>query len=325
MKILVTGGAGFIGRWVVKRLLSDGIDVWVLDNLSNSSKTNLEELAKVNGYHGLTVGDVLDMECVTNLFQNEYDVCIHSAAQVNVQDSLDNPEKSFKTNVIGTYNVLSCALKSNTKVVIIGTCLVYDMTQSGGISELSPVKPTSPYAGSKLAAENLALSYYYGFGLPVIILRPFNTYGPFQKTNMEGGVVSIFIKSKIQGGKLKIFGGGTQTRDFLYVEDCADFTAKAAFSDNAIGQIINAGTGRDISINDLASLICKDQGRIEHTEHHHPQSEVQKLLCDNTKAKKMLNWRPETPLEEGIRKTEEWIRSDSRNWNGILNKEQGNN
>ena len=309
MKILVTGGAGFIGRWVVKRLLSDGNDVWVLDNLSNSSKDNLEGLAKADGYHGLTVGDVLDRECVTNLFQNEYDICIHSAAQINVQESLDNPEKTFKTNVIGTYNVLSCALKSNTKVVIIGTCMVYDMAQSEGISELSPVKPTSPYAGSKLAAENLALSYYYGFGLPVIILRPFNTYGPFQKTNMEGGVVSIFIENKIQGRKLKIFGDGTQTRDLLYVEDCADFVAKATFSDNTIGQVINAGTGRDISINDLALLIGKDQAKIEHVEHHHPQSEIQKLLCDNTKAKKILNWEPKTSLEEGISKTEEWIKA----------------
>ena len=309
MKILVTGGAGFIGRWVVKRLLSDGNDVWVLDNLSNGSKTNLEGLAKADGYHGFTVGDVSDIRCVTNLFQNEYDICIHSAAQINVQESLDNPEKTFKTNVIGTYNVLSCALKSNTKVVIIGTCMVYDMAQSEGISELSPVKPTSPYAGSKLAAENLALSYYYGFGLPVIILRPFNTYGPFQKTNMEGGVVSIFIENKIQGRKLKIFGDGTQTRDLLYVEDCADFVAKATFSDNTIGQVINAGTGRDISINDLALLIGKDQAKIEHVEHHHPQSEIQKLLCDNTKAKKILNWEPKTSLEEGISKTEEWIKA----------------
>ena len=204
MKVLVTGGAGFIGRWVVNRLLPDGNDVWVLDNLSNGSKGNLEGLANASGYHGLTVGDVLDMECVTNLFQNEFDVCIHSAAQINVRESLNDPEKSFKTNVIGTYNVLACALKFNTKVVIIGTCMVYDMAQAAGISELSPVKPASSYAGSKLAAENLALSYYYGFGLPVVVLRPFNTYGPFQKTDMEGGVVSIFIENKIQGKKLKM-------------------------------------------------------------------------------------------------------------------------
>ena len=309
MKVLVTGGAGFIGRWVVKRLLADGIDVWVLDDLSNGSESNLGEFTEADDYHGMTVGDVSDSKCLEKLFSTKYDVCIHSAAQINVQESLNDPEKSFKTNVIGTHNVLACALKFSTKVVIIGTCMVYDIAQSEGISELSPVKPTSPYAGSKLAAENLALSYYYGLELPVVILRPFNTYGPFQKTNMEGGVVSIFIRNKIEGSRLKVFGDGNQTRDFLYVEDCADFIAEAAFSDKATGQIINAGSGRDITINDLALLICKDPNRIEHVKHHHPQSEIQQLLCDNTKTREILNWQPKTPLEEGILKTEEWTRA----------------
>ena len=313
MKVLVTGGAGFIGRWVVKRLLTDGIDVWVLDDLSNGSESNLQEFAEADNYHGMTICDISDSKCVEKLFSTKYDVCIHSAAQINVQESLDNPEKSFKTNVIGTYNLLNNALKYDTRIVIIGTCMVYDMAQSDGISELSPVRPTSPYAGSKLAAENLALSYYYGFGLPVVILRPFNTYGPFQKTNMEGGVVSIFIKNKVQGSKLKVFGDGTQTRDLLYVEDCAGFITAASFSDNAIGQIINAGAGKDITINDLALLICKDPNRIEHVEHHHPQSEIPKLLCDNTKARKILNWQPKTPLEEGILKTEQWIKAHEVN------------
>jgi len=309
MKVLVTGGAGFIGRWVVKRLLADGIDVWVLDDLSNGSESNLEEFSEADNYHGMTIGNVSDSECVEKLFSTKYDVCIHSAAQINVQESLRDPEKSFKTNVVGTYNLLSNALKSNTRIVIIGTCMVYDIAQSDGITEMSPVKPTSPYAGSKLAAENLALSYYYGFGLPVVILRPFNTYGPFQKTNMEGGVVSIFIKNKVQGSKLKVFGDGTQTRDLLYVEDCAGFITTASFSDEATGQIINAGSGRDITINELALLICKDTNQIEHVKHHHPQSEISKLLCDNTKAREILNWQPKTPLEEGIQKTEQWIKA----------------
>ncbi len=313
MKALVTGGAGFIGRWVVRRLLADGIDVWVLDDLSNGSERNLGEFTESKNYRGLTTGDVADSDGMAKLFGARYDICIHAAAQISVQDSLDNPEKSFRTNVIGTHNVLSHALKFGTKVVLVGTCMVYDMARSVGITELSPVKPTSPYAGSKLAAENLALSYHYGFGLPVVILRPFNTYGPFQKTNMEGGVVSVFIKNKIEGRKLRIFGDGTQTRDFLYAEDCADFIAKAAFSDKAIGQTMNAGSGTDITINDLALLICPDASRIEHVKHHHPQSEITKLLCDNTKARKILNWQPKTSLEEGILKTEDWIKAHEVN------------
>jgi len=313
VKSLVTGGAGFIGRWVVKRLLAAGEDVWVLDDLSNGRKSNLDEFVGTKSYHGLTTGDVVDIEHISSLFQNEFDLCIHAAAQINVQESLDNPQKSFTTNVIGTYNVLNCALKYDTKVVIVGTCMVYDTAQPGGISELSPVKPVSPYAGSKLAAENLALSYCYGFGLPVVVLRPFNTYGPFQKTNMEGGVVSIFIDNKVQEKKLEVFGDGTQTRDLLYVEDCADFIVRSAFSDEAIGGTVNAGSGQDISINDLALLVCQDRGQIEHVEHHHLQSEIRKLVCDNTKAKKLLGWSPMTSLEEGVARTEEWIKSQAVN------------
>jgi UDP-glucose 4-epimerase len=309
MKILVTGGAGFIGRWIVFKFLAAGSDVWVLDKLSNGSNTNLEEFAGAKGYHGVTVADVADMEGVAASFRNKYDICVHAAAQINVQESIDNPEKAFRVNVTGTYNILTCALKNQTKVVLIGTCMVYDMAQGTGISELSPVKPASPYAGSKLAAENLALGYYHRLGLPVVILRPFNTYGPFQKTNMEGGVVSVFIENKLNEKKLKIFGNGTQTRDLLYAEDCADFIVKAAFSDEAVGQTINAGTGRDISVNDLALLVCQDKAMIEHVPHHHPQSEVQKLLCDSTKARKLLKWSPQVSLEEGLRRTESWVKS----------------
>ena len=309
MKALVTGGAGFIGRWVVKKLLEEKDKVWVLDDLSNGDEGNLSEFTANENYQGLIEGDVADIKCVTKLFQNKYDICIHAAAQINVQESLDNPDKAFRTNLIGTYNILSCALKTDTKVVLIGTCMVYDMAKAGAISELWPVKPSSPYAGSKLAAENLALSYYYGYGLPVVVLRPFNTYGPFQKANMEGGVVSIFIKNQIDGEVLKVFGDGTQTRDLLYVEDCADFIVRGAFSGKAVGQIINAGAGRDISINDLALLISRDSGKIQHVEHHHPQSEIQKLLCDSSKARELLGWEPRTTLEEGIGKTEQWLRA----------------
>ena len=308
MNILVTGGAGFIGRWVVKNLLSRDVDVWVLDDLSNGQESNLDEFCEDVCYHGLTVGNVSDVQCVINAFKNQFEVCIHAAAQINVQESLEVPEKSFNSNVIGTYNVLNCALKSNTKVVLIGTCMVYDLAGFKGITEQSLVKPASPYAGSKLAAEDLALSYYYGFNLPVTVLRPFNTYGPFQKMNMEGGVVSIFVQSHVSGENLKVFGDGTQTRDLLYVEDCADFIVKATLSQDTVGQVINAATGTDISINDLAFLVCQDHERIQHVEHHHPQSEIQKLLGDYSKAKKMLDWEPKTSLKDGIRKTEQWIK-----------------
>jgi nucleoside-diphosphate-sugar epimerase len=224
---------------------------------------------------------------------------------------LDYPERSFENNVIGTYNILEVARKFNTKIILIGSCMVYDLTKSNiPISETHKLNPASPYAGSKLAAEELALSYYNGFKLPVVILRPFNTYGPYQKTNMDGGVISIFIRHKNNNEKLLIYGDGEQTRDFLYVEDCAEFIVKACYCDKCVGEIINAGTGKDISINNLAQLIINNKNFIEHIEHHHPQSEIMKLVCDNAKVKRLLNWEPKTSLEEGLLKLEKWIKEN---------------
>ena len=315
MVLLITGGAGFIGRWVVKKLLEKKEEVVVIDNLSNGRKENLAEFEKDPNLKEVLYEDIRNREKLEKIFSKyEINVCIHLAAQINVQESLDYPERSFENNIIGTYNILEVARKFNTKIILIGTCMVYDLTESNiPISETHKVIPASPYAGSKLAAEELALSYFYGYNLPVIILRPFNVYGPFQKTNMEGGVVPIFVKRKINNEKLIIFGDGTQTRDLLYVEDCAEFIVKASESEKCIGEIINAGTGKDISINDLALMIVGDKNRIEHIKHHHPQSEIMKLICDYSKAKSLLNWNPSTSLKEGISKLESWITDKGMN------------
>jgi len=308
MKVLVTGGAGFIGRGVVKKLLDEGHKVCVLDDLSNGRMENIEEFKKVPNIE-FVLGDVRNKKVLKDIFKKDVDVCIHAAAGINVQESIDNPQRYYDINMNGTFNILEEAREKDVKVVLIGTCMVYDLTTTKAIGEEHPSNPKSPYAGSKLAAENLALSYFHAYGLPVVITRPFNTYGPYQKSNMEGGVVSIFLRALLEGKILNVFGDGTQTRDLMYVEDCADFIVKAAFSDKACGEIINAGSGKDIAIKDLALLICRNPERIKHVEHHHPQSEIPKLLCDYTKAKKLLEWEPKTSLEEGIEKTKEWIRS----------------
>jgi len=310
MKLLVTGGAGFIGRWVVKKLLDEKHNVWIVDDLSNGREENIQEFKDNPNFKEFVKGDIRNKDLISDLFKNKFDICIHAAAQINVQESLDNPRKDFEINVIGTYNILNEALKYKTKVVLLGTCMVYDLSRGGAITEEHKIKPASPYAGSKVAAEALAKSYYYGLGLPVVIVRPFNTYGPFQKANMEGGVVSIFVKRNLEGEPLNIFGDGTQTRDLLYVEDCADFIVKAAFSEKAVGEVINAGCGKDISINDLAMLIAKDKNKIKHVPHHHPQSEIPKLLCDYSKARKLLGWEPKVSLEEGIKRLENWMRKN---------------
>jgi UDP-glucose 4-epimerase len=310
MNVLVTGGAGFIGRWVVKRLLEDGHQVWVLDDLSNGRRENISEFDTHPGFRQFVHGDIKDETTLTALFENRFDICYHLGASINVQDSIDDPRTTFNNDTVGTFYVLEQCRKHQVKMVFMSTCMVYDRcSDDKGITEEHPIKPASPYAGSKIAGENMVLSYYYAYGLPTVVIRPFNTYGPFQKTGGEGGVVAIFLKRKLQGETLNIYGDGTQTRDLLYVEDCARFVVQAGYSDAVNGQIVNAGLGRDISINELAMMIVQDENRIRHVEHIHPQSEIQKLLCNYDKATRLLGWKPEVSLEEGIRWTEEWIAS----------------
>ncbi|MCX9081602.1 MAG: GDP-mannose 4,6-dehydratase [Candidatus Methanoperedens sp.] len=311
MRVLVTGGAGFIGRWVVKRLLDDENQVWVLDDLSNGSKENLKEFRN-NPNLDVKIGDIKDAGILSKIFNNKFDICIHLAASIIVQESIDNPRKTFENDVIGTFNVLEEARKHNTKFVFMSTCMVYDKaSMGGGISETHPTKAASPYAGAKLAGENMTQSYYHAYGLPTVIIRPFNTYGPCQKSTGEGGVISIFIQKELNGDVLNIYGDGTQTRDLMYVEDCAEFVVEVAYSNKANGEILNAGLGEDITINELAGIICMDKKRIRNIKHIHPQSEIPKLLCDYSKTRKLMGWEPKTSLKEGINKTREWMKKSA--------------
>ena len=308
MNVLVTGGAGFIGRWVVKRLLDDGHAVWALDDLSNGRLANIAEFEGHSGWRGFTRGDIKDMALLEKLFSNQFDLCYHMGASINVQDSIDEPRQTFDNDVIGTFNVLEMCRRDSVKMVFMSTCMVYDMaTDPAGINELHPTKPASPYAGSKIAGENMVLSYWYAYGLPTVVVRPFNTYGPFQKTGGEGGVVAVFIKRSLAGDNLNIYGSGEQTRDLLYVTDCARFVVEAGYSDKVNGQILNAGLGRDVSVNELAALIEPNPAKIVHVPHIHPQSEIMKLLCDSRKAGELLGWSPQVGLEQGLQLTRQWI------------------
>ncbi|PLS17893.1 NAD-dependent dehydratase [Bacillus sp. M6-12] len=309
MNILLTGGAGFIGRAVAKRLLADGHKVWILDDLSNGREVNIEEFR--DQLEQFIMGDIKDEQLLEKLFNEcNFDICYHLGASINVQDSIDDPRTTFNNDTVGTFYILEQCRKHQVKVVFMSTCMVYDRClDESGISETHPIKPASPYAGAKIAAENMVLSYYHAYGLPTVVIRPFNTYGPFQKTGGEGGVVAIFIKKKLAGEKLSIYGEGIQTRDLLYVDDCAGFVVQAGYSDKVNGEIVNSGLGRDISVNDLALLVVKDENRIKHVEHIHPQSEIQKLLCNYNKANELLGWSPKISLEEGIKRTEDWIKT----------------
>lgn len=340
MNYLVTGGAGFIGRWVVKLLLEDPEKkVTILDNFSNSRPENLSEFAGHSGLRILT-GDVGDRSILDRAWteRGPFDVVLHLAAQIRVQDSIDDPLTTFQSDVAGTMQVLEHCRRQyfeanglevgqsfhltevearlqvhRPRLVFMSTCMVYDQASgSRGIEESHPTRPASPYAASKIAAENLVLSYHHAFRMPTKVIRPFNTYGPFQKRNLEGGVVAIFIARDLAGQPLLVKGDGTQTRDLLFVEDCARFVIRAGQSEAGDGEVVNAGQGSDISVRDLARIVA-DPTRgghnvpIQHVTHDHPQAEIRKLLCNNTKALQVLGWRPQVSLEEGIQRTRAWI------------------
>lgn len=301
--VAVTGAAGFIGRWVVSELLERDYRVLGIDDLSNGTRENITEFEDDDRFE-FYEGDIRNDSDVDNIIKDETDACIHLAAEIDVHESLEDPQAHFETNVIGSHNILEACRQTGTRLGVVGTCMVYDVADSDeGIDETHPVNPASPYAGTKLAAENLGKSYYHGYDLPVTLMRPFNTYGPYQ----EAGVVPIFVDRDLRGEPLKIFGDGTQTRDLLYVTDCARFIVDATFADEAVGEVLNAGTGVDVSINELADLVASDDTEITHIEHHHPQSEIEELRCAPTKASEVLGWEPKVSLEEGVERLRDWM------------------
>jgi nucleoside-diphosphate-sugar epimerase len=303
----VTGAAGFIGRWVVGELLARGHEVLPIDSLVAGDIANLDEYADRPGMLPFEQGDVRDAAACRRWIGG-VDAVAHLAASISVQDSIDDPATTFENDVVGTFNILEAARQSGARVLFMSTCMVYDRASTPeGISEDHPTRPASPYAASKLAGEALTLSYFHAYGLPTTVVRPFNTYGPFQRSVGEGGVVAIFTRLSLAGEPLRIYGDGTQTRDLLYATDCARFVCDALLSDAATGRILNAGTGADVSVNALAAAVEPDPSRIVHVEHIHPQSEIAVLRCDPREARRVLGWRPEVALDEGLGRVRDWM------------------
>jgi len=308
--ILVTGAAGFIGSHLVEALLAKGARVRAFIRYnSRSDRGWLETLPKTTLENvEIIAGDIKDSDAVRNAVKS-CEVVFHLAALIGIPYSYIHPRNYVDTNVIGTTNVLTASLDHGVKrVVHISTSEVYGTAQYVPIDENHPKVGQSPYSASKLSADLLADSFHRSFGLPVVTIRPFNTYGPRQSLR---AVIPTIISQLLSRRELKL-GATTPTRDFTFVTDTASGMIRGAEIGEAVGKTINLGTGNEISIGDLAILIAK-QMNIELEFQRDPNrirpgdSEVERLLSNNGLAQSVLKWKPEVGLDEGIKRTISWF------------------
>ncbi len=309
-RVLVTGGEGFIGSHLVEQLLQEGASVRALVHYNPFGRWGwLQDRADDVD---IQAGDVRDGERVARVVDG-CDVVFHLAALIGIPYSYDAPESYIQTNVMGTYNVLNACRRAGVeRMVQTSTSEVYGSARRVPIDESHPLQPQSPYSASKIAGDMVALSFNHAFGLPVAVVRPFNTYGPRQSTR----AIIPTVLAQLHTGSPEIRVGATSpTRDFNYVTDTARGFLAVAESDQAVGQVVNVGSGREISIGDLVDLLIEITGRDARvvTDAHRLRpagSEVERLLCDNTRAREWAGWKPEVGLEEGLRLTAEWIQAN---------------
>lgn len=308
-KILLTGGAGFVGSNIAKQLLDYGAHVCVLDNLY----TGFEKFVPKHKNLTFIKGDVEDSDLIDGLVK-EYKLIIHAAAK-NIIASTKNPYDDYKTNIGGTLNLLMSAKKYGVeKFVYVGSASVYGNSKVLPVSEDSPLYTLTPYATSKLAGENYCISFYESYNLPISIIRYSNVFGTNQDpSNPYCGVVSKFFDWAIKGEDITIHGNGEQTRDFTFVKDAVDATIEVLVNPKSIGQIYNSGSGFETSINNLAVKI------IEITNSKSKILKIDKRDIDNIRRRSVnienirrsLRWGPKYTLEDGLKLTHEWMCNQS--------------
>lgn len=311
MTVLVTGAGGFIGSHVVEHLLGQGYRVKALVHYNGAGRRGFLEdcIRKTRGQLEIVAGDVRDAHQTSRLVQGCESV-LHLAALIAIPYSYQAPESYVATNVQGTLNILEACRKHKVRrVVVTSTSEVYGTAQQVPMTELHPLQAQSPYAATKIAADQLALSYYRSYGLPVVVLRPFNTYGPRQ----SGRAILPTILSQILAGRKTLsLGNLAPQRDLTYVGDSARAFVSALKHKGIDGEVIHFGQGSAISVGELAALcfsVLKKKGRVLTTggRVRPAKSEVDLLLCDASKARKMLGWESHVFLEEGIYKTAAYI------------------
>lgn len=312
-RVLVTGACGFIGSHLVERLVAEGCDVraFVFYNSFNSwgwldtlPKKTLKSL-------DIFTGDIRDPNGVKTAMK-DIDIVFHLAALIGIPFSYHSPDSYIDTNVKGTLNVLQAARDSRVKrVIVTSTSEVYGTAIKTPIDEKHPLQGQSPYSASKIGADKIAESFYLSFGLPVVIVRPFNTFGPRQSAR---AVIPTIISQVLAGQKNIRLGSLSPTRDMNYVSDTCDGFVRIARTDGIEGETINICSGREISIGDLAEKILRilksDARIVKDSKRVRPDnSEVDRLLGCNKALKRLTGWRSRHSLDEGLRNTVEWFSS----------------
>ena len=321
-KILVTGADGFIGSHLAEHLVEKGFDVraFVFYNSFGSWGWLDGVDRRITGSMEIAAGDIRDYDCVRKAVRG-VDVVFHLAALISIPYSYQAPQSFVDTNVKGTLNVVQAAREEGlSRVVHTSTSEVYGSALYVPIDEKHPLQPQSPYSASKTGADQIALSYYYAFDVPVTVLRPFNTYGPRQSAR---AVIPTIITQVLSGRESIRLGNLETTRDFNFVADIVSAFAAVAASERTVGEVLNAGTGQDLPIRALAEKIFELTGKkvsiIRDEERVRPdKSEVLKLCAGNTKILELTDWRPDfvgvKGLERGLEKTIEWFRSNGSKW-----------
>jgi UDP-glucose 4-epimerase len=295
MKFAVTGGAGFVGNNIVRLLVSEGHEVLVIDNLHTGKKENLEGVLEKIQFHNI---DIRDYEKLENILKN-VDGVFHEAALTIVQESFTKQDEYFDVNVYGTENILKIAKKFGIKIVYASSSSIYGNSEKIPITEELLRKPINPYGETKLQDEILAEKYSKD-GTKVIGLRYFNIFGKGQ-TGSYAGVITQFLRKISKKEELRIFGDGNQVRDFIHVTDIAKANLIAMQSEIEFG-FFNIGTGKPTTINDLANIMIELSGEKLNVKHQEPlDGDVRMSLADTQKTEKMLHWKYEIELKNGLK------------------------
>jgi NAD dependent epimerase/dehydratase len=307
--VLVTGAGGFIGSHLTERLLEMGAHVRAMVHYNALGSRGWLDTFSGSDRLEVVAGDVTDRDSVNNAVR-DCEVVFHLAALIAIPYSYQAPASYVRTNVEGTLNVLQAARDAKvSRVVHTSTSEVYGTALSVPIDETHPLQGQSPYSASKIGADKIAESFYRSFNVPVVTVRPFNTFGPRQS---ERAVIPTIIGQSLKGARVQL-GSLSPTRDLNYVSNTVDGFIAAAMAAKAVGQTINLGSGREISIGDLAKLISKllakpieVESDVSRTRPH--KSEVERLLADNSLAYTLLDWKPVVGLEEGLERTINWMK-----------------